>query len=145
MLPVDPSPDSGRSGISGAEEINSSGKSAGAGAVLCVKPMARAAAKARLCYGGDVSLLLDCCRRTVAVESLVGLADCLEAVAADSELDIVAVRDGITCAANSPATGFRSQWPHAILLPGAKKSVGPKITYSVSKLLFSIHLCRIHA
>jgi hypothetical protein len=54
-----------------------------------VKSPQRAAAKALLCYGGDVSQLTDICRARVLLGDPQGMAACLAAIEADGAVRVV--------------------------------------------------------
>ena len=54
-----------------------------------VKSPRRAAAKALLCYGGDVSQLTDICRARVLLGDPQGVAACLAAIEADGAVRLV--------------------------------------------------------
>ncbi len=65
-----------------------------------IKCPGRAAEKARLCYGGDVSRVVDVCRARVAVGGPAGAARFLEAAARGAR--IVRVKNGMVDSGGSP-------------------------------------------
>ncbi len=58
-----------------------------------------------LCYGGDVSRLLDVCRARVRFTRLDTVAACLAALRADPALAVVRVKNWICAQHNPSATG----------------------------------------
>ena len=75
-----------------------------------LKPPARAVEKALVCYGGDVSRLVDLARRRIVFAGAAGLARCVELVAAasDAGVRVVRVKDGLSCDSDAwPTAGYR--------------------------------------
>jgi hypothetical protein len=70
-----------------------------------VKSPARAIEKALVCYGGDVSRLVDVCRGRLAFDSLADLAGCLESVGADRSFRIARAKDRISHSDEARACG----------------------------------------
>ena len=61
-----------------------------------IKRPARAVEKAVICYGGDVSRLLDVCRARLAFATAADLACCLEAVCGAPQARVVRVRNWLS-------------------------------------------------
>jgi hypothetical protein len=70
-----------------------------------LKDPARAAEKARVCYGGDVSRLLDICRLQVSFNSVQDLAACLDMVVYDRRVRIVRLKNMLSPRHNASLTG----------------------------------------
>ena len=70
-----------------------------------LKDPARAAEKARVCYGGDVSRLLDICRLQVSFNSVQDLAACLDMVVYDRRVRIVRLKNMLSPRQNASLTG----------------------------------------
>jgi hypothetical protein len=73
-----------------------------------VKSPQRAAAKALLCYGGDVSQLTDICRARILLGDPQGMAACLTAIEADGTVRVVRAASSLSPSSSSrPTAGFR--------------------------------------
>ena len=90
-----------------------------------LKPLRRAAEKALLCYGGDVSRLLDLCRARVRCASVAALAACLATLQGDTTLAVVRVKNWMSAQHDPRATGgFRVSEPSSPHTPTRPLQVG---------------------
>ena len=60
----------------------------------CIKDPARAIRKARVCYGGDVSRLLDVCRHRLFFDTPEQMEMCVRLIRADTCVDVLRIRGG---------------------------------------------------
>ena len=70
-----------------------------------VKPSERALEKLLRSYDCDVSRLLDCCRQTIAFDTVSDLQRCLLMITTDSELEVVQIKNMLDKKNNSWKTG----------------------------------------